>query len=94
MGTYIRKRKDGGYSECSSPDELVGKGRCCHVLDISDGNGDLQLKKIQRGMYEVSINDSKLTIKAQEEVIANFFKEMPNIDENKIKNIIEFLEKE
>lgn len=87
--TCIRKRKDGGYSECSSPDELVGKGRCCHVLEGE--NVKMELTKIQRGMYEVKINESKLTIDSQKDTIIEFFNSLPKIDEEKQKKILNFL---
>lgn len=92
MTTCIRKRKDGGYSECSSPDELVGKGRCCHVLE--DGGVNMELTKIQRGMYEVKVNESKLTINAQKETIVDFFNSLPKLSEEKQRRIINFLKDE
>lgn len=92
MGAYIRKRKDGGCSECYSPDNLVGKGRCCHIIE--DGECTMKLLKIQRGMYEVNVNDSKLTITAQKETIVDFFNNLPKINEEKQKKIIEFLKDE
>ncbi len=39
----IRPLKTGGYSLCTSPDNLVGKGRCKHILAESlkfDGDND------------------------------------------------------
>lgn len=92
MATYIRKRKDGGYSECSSPDELVGKGRCCHILE--EGNNKMELTKIQRGMYELKVNEDSLTIEAQKETILNFFNNLPKIDDEKQKKIIDYLNNE
>ena len=93
MSTYIRKRKDGGYSECSSPDELVGKGRCCHILDEGENN-KMELTKIQRGMYELKVNEDSLTIEAQKETILNFFNNLPKIDDEKQKKIIDYLNNE
>lgn len=91
--TVIRPRKDGGYSECNSPDELVGKGRCCHILG---GDGIMEkpmtLKKLQRGMYEVEVEENKMTISAQKETIKKFFENIPKIDEEKQRKIIEFLD--
>lgn len=90
MSSTIRPRKGGGYSECSSPDPLVGKGRCCHIID-----GELkvmEIKKIQRGSYEVTIDSSTISIKAQKQSIIDFFTAMPKIDEAKQKQIIDFLE--
>ena len=91
--TYIRKRKDGGYSECSSPDELVGKGRCCHILE--EGEHPMELTRVQRGMYEVKVKeDKRMTIEGQKETIIEFFNNLPKIDQEKQKRIIEFLESE
>ena len=91
MSIYIRKRKDGsGYSECSSPDELVGKGRCCHILE--EGNDTtMELSRIQRGMYEVKVNDSKMNIEGQKETIIDFFNNLPKIDEEKRNKILDYL---
>lgn len=87
----IRKRKDGGFSECSSPDEKVGKGRCCHVLDINNANDNLELSKISNGMYEVKINNDILKINSDKNVIINFFNTLPKLNEEKQKKIIDFL---
>lgn len=93
MSTFIRPRRDGqGCSECSSPDELVGKRRCCHVL--GEENDTLTVNQIQRGMYEVEVNESKMTINAQKETIINFFKKIPEISGEKQQKILEFLEEE
>lgn len=93
MSTYIRKRKDGnGFSECSSPDEMVGKGRCCHILE--EGKDKMELTKIQRGMYELKIDEDSLTIEAQKETILKFFDNLPKINAEKQERIIEFLKEE
>ena len=94
MATFIRKRKDGnGYSECSSPDELVGRGRCCHILE--EGNDmTMELSRIQRGMYEVKVNDNRMNIEGQKETIIDFFNSLPKIDEEKKNRIIEYLNSE
>lgn len=92
MNTFIRQRKDGGVSECSSPDELVGRGRCCHVIgEASNTASKMEIFKVQRGMYEVKVDENLMTIKAQKEVIIKFFNEMNTIDLEKQKKIIEFL---
>mgnify|MGYP004593691607 CR=1 FL=1 len=90
--TVIRKRKDGGYSECSSPNDLVGKGRCCHISE--EGELNMQVYKMQRGMYEVKVNDSVLTINAQQNTIIDFFDNLPKISEEKKNKIIEYLKGE
>lgn len=89
MVVLIRKRKDGGYSECSSPDNLVGKGRCIHILTEEN---PMEISKISKGVYEVKVNDSTLTINAQKKAIADFFKNLPILSEEKRNNIIRFLE--
>ena len=87
--TMIRPRKDGnGYSECSSPDDKVGKGRCVHILSVGP---TMELTKIQRGTYEVKVCESSLTIQAQKESIIDFFNKIPKIDEAQQKKIIDFL---
>lgn len=90
--TKIRTRKDGGCSECNSPDELVGKGRCCHISDES--NQVMELSRIQRGMYEVKVCESTLKIEAQEKTIVDFFNSLPKIDEEKRSKIIDYLNEE
>lgn len=89
MIVSIRKRKDGGCSECSSPDNLVGKGRCIHILTEEK---PMEISKISRGVYEVKVNDSTLTINAQKKAITDFFKSLPILNEEKRNNIIKFLE--
>ena len=97
--TVLRPKKDGsGYSECSSPDELVGKGRCCHVLGEA-GEQVLSLNKIQRGMYEVKIDDSEkqsssINISAQKDTIIKFFNSMAKLDDEQVKKIVNFLNEE
>lgn len=93
----LRPRKDGlGFSECSAPDELVGKGKCCHV--IAEGQPDLELSKVQRGMYEVKIGDEGqstiVTMHAQKRAIIQFFDQLGKLDEDKIQSIIAFLDQE
>lgn len=91
---YIRPKKDGsGFSECSCPDELVGKGRCCHILGDS-GSSTLEIEQIQRGLYEVKVHDSKIEINAEKEAIIDFFNSLPKIDQEKQNKIITFLMEE
>ena len=90
--TRLRPLKDGsGYSECSSPDELVGKGRCCHIL--GDHNcGELTVQKISRGCYEVDLDgDKKIKIHSSKNDIINFFNSLPKISDEKINKIVEYL---
>lgn len=93
--SVLRPKKDGGYSECSSPDELVGKGRCCHVL--GDDGEVLSVNRIQRGLYEVQIDDNKsssININAQKEAIIKFFNNMTKLDDEQVKKIVTFLNEE
>ena len=93
MRTVIRPRKDGGYSECTSPDELVGKGRCCHIL--CDGHKPMKLNKIQRGMYSVEIEDhSTINIQAQKDSIIQFFNNLGKLKEEQVRKIVDFLNEE
>lgn len=95
MNGMIRPRKDGGYSECHSPDELVGKGRCCHILG-NEEQPAMKITNIQRGMYEVDVGEGMphVTIQAQKESMIKFFQSMPKMDDEKIKSIISFIEQE
>ena len=90
--SYIRPRKDGGYSECSSPDELVGKGRCVHILG-DNNSASMEITKISRGVYEVKVQESTLTINAQKKAILDFFQSLPTLSKEKQEKIIEFLER-
>lgn len=93
MPTFLRERKDGqGVSECNCPDELVGKGRCIHILNGGNGNDSpLEISHISRGVYEIKVKENKLTISAQKQAIIDFFSSLPKIDEEKQQKIIDFL---
>lgn len=93
MADVIRPRKDGGYSLCSSPDELVGKGRCCHVLG-GECNPSLNVTSIQRGMYEVDMDGNKVSIQGDQDAIKKFFDSMHKLDDEKVRKILDFLESE
>lgn len=88
MKTYLRPKKNGGSSQCSSPDELVGKGRCCHIL--GESVGAMEITQIDRGSYEIVVNNSKISIQAQEQAIADFFSAMPKLEVEKREEIINF----
>lgn len=89
--TVLRPRKDGGTSECSAPDDLVGKGRCCHV---PGGSIKMNVVRVQRGMYEVNMDDAKVDIQADKDNIVKFFETLPKLDQDTIKDIISKLENE
>lgn len=89
----IRPLKDGGMSECSCPDDLVGTRRCQHIF-TEEGKG-IGISKVDRGLYEVEVEDSgNLTINGQEEAISKFFASMPKIDKETQDKIISFIEGE
>lgn len=91
MITVLRERKDGcGCSECSSPDDLVGKGRCVHVL--SDSQSVMHVNQVERGLYKVEIDKNSLTIKGQEEALSKFFSTLGSLKEEDVRKIIEILE--
>lgn len=85
MDLFIRQRKDGGYSECSSPDHLVGKGRCCHMLSEY-----CNVQHMQRGMWEVEIHESQKDFKP----IKEFFRQMKPLKMEQQRRIIEALNAE
>lgn len=89
--TILRERKDGGISECSSPDDKVGKGRCCHVAGSTT---KMNVIRIQRGMYEVNMDDAKIDIQADKNNIVKFFETLPQLDDETIHSIIAKLEEE
>lgn len=88
----LRPLKDGsGYSECSSPDELVGKGRCCHILG-DKSCGELTVSQISRGLYEVELEgNKKIKIQSTKNDIIEFFNSLPKISDEKIKKIVDYL---
>jgi len=94
MPTFLRPRKDGkGLSECSCPEELVGKGRCIHILD--GNNKPLELSRMGRGLYQVTVNQgNSMTIESDKATIIDFFNSVQALDEEKQKKIIDFLNNE
>jgi hypothetical protein len=87
---FVRPRKDGGISECTSPDHLVGRGRCVHVLD---GGDKLAVEHVSRGVYRIEVNDSSLSVEAQKKSIVDFFKTLPKMKKEQRERIIHFLER-
>ena len=86
----IRLRKDGGYSECNAPDELVGKGRCIHVLEGPCGEQAeiLDINRVGRGMYQVEIPEDVFDeVEAKEDVLS-YIQQLPKISKAKEKRII------
>ena len=91
MTMFIRECKHGGFSECSCPDELVGKRRCIHVpgkpLDIS-------IEKIDRGSYRFDIGEANVDIKGAKKDISKFFSSVKELDEETTNKILDILENE
>ena len=63
------------------------------------GEQVLSLNKIQRGMYEVKIDDSEkqsssINISAQKDTIIKFFNSMAKLDDEQVKKIVNFLNEE
>lgn len=56
----MREKKDGsGASICSSPDNLVGVGRCNHLVS-EHGDPSVSYDADQKA-YQVNLNDYKMT---------------------------------
>lgn len=86
---YIRPNIYGGFSECSSPDDKVGYGRCRHMLGYQGSeNIKMQIDSIQRGMYHVEVNDTNLSKTEQKTLINNYFNDLPTLEESKIEKIV------
>lgn len=67
----LRPNKNGGVSRCSSPDHLVGKGRCNH---IAGSIANLQYDKESKS-YSVDVKDYDLQKKeSDKEKIENISK--------------------
>lgn len=71
MTIYLRAEANGGYSECRSPDNKVGYGRCYHVLG-NEKPAKINYNKDDRCKY-VDINEiSKNNTKEAEEEVKKF----------------------
>ena len=82
----MRKNKLGSVSPCSCSDDKVGKGRCNHIIGDSDVN--IVYNKDEKCYYvDLSKNDEKVSIKAQEKVVKDFICNLENSlsDDNKDK---------
>lgn len=91
-GVQLRPRADGGVSECSSPDELVGRGRCCHILDSASNDEKFHVIHVERGRYEVTLNESTVDIASSKEDITKFFQTVSSLDDEQVAKIVGFLE--
>lgn len=70
MVRYLRPSVNGGISECRSPDEKVGYGRCHHVpgsdqqTTINYNRGDkCHYVEVSGGNSESNLNKNKVEIK-------------------------------
>ena len=88
----IRQRKDGGLSLCSSPDEMVGKGRCIHVPDGQVAADSVDL--ISRGLYLSEVDNEPATEKDFNKTVTAFFNTLGTISIEKQRRIINILSAE
>ena len=88
----IRQRKDGGYSLCSSPDEMVGRGRCIHVPDGQVAANSVDL--ISRGLYLSEVDNEVKTEKEFNNTVTAFFNTLGTISIEKQRRIINILSAE
>lgn len=84
----IRERKDGGFSFCSSPDDMVGKGRCIHIPDGQVAANSVDL--VSRGLY-LSEVDNGSKEEDFKETMVTFFQSLGSISKEKEKRIISIL---
>lgn len=82
----LRPTKNGGFSFCSSPENLVGKGRCNHILRKCD-KSQLEYKE---GSYFLDISNSKkMKVKEYEEEVQNNLHEIKSkLEENEKEEIL------
>lgn len=93
MTRFLRQSRFGGISECRSPEEMVGKGRCHHILGGEDSMNLIINYNRQDRCHYVDLGKEKLTKKKQEkyeEQIRNFLAQLSdqNIDEARAIEII------
>ena len=88
----IRQRKDGGFSLCSSPDEMVGRGRCIHVPDGQVAADSVDL--ISRGLYLSEVDSEPKSEKDFNTTVTAFFNTLGTISLDKQKRIISILSAE
>lgn len=92
MSKVLRTLKTGGQSLCSAPDELVGRGRCRHVLDDSSDIA-VKINKSENCVYiEIKDDNTEISMKAKEEKVTNFIKELSKgLPKDKTKAILDHL---
>lgn len=81
----MRPLRTGGYSMCSCPDELVGKGRCKHVLGIAQviyDDRDSKIKMVNMDGLNVSDNSSK--------DIKDMLGKIPQLPDDTVNKLLEF----
>lgn len=88
----IRQRKDGGFSLCSSPDEMVGRGRCIHVPEGQVVSNSVDL--ISRGLYLSEVDNEPATEKDFNNTVSAFFSTLGTISVEKQRRIINILSAE
>ena len=78
MSRVLRPNKNGGVSICCSPDNFVGKGRCCHVLSDADTVTMKYDKQNKIYMVDVSNTNLNLSLKIEEQKVKEFFNNLEN----------------
>lgn len=91
VNRYLRPSANGGLSECRSPEEKVGYGRCHHILD---GKQIVINYNKQDKCHYVNVEDGrggKEKLEAQEKDIINFLDKLKqnDITEERAKEIIQ-----
>lgn len=93
MARFLRQSRFGGVSECRSPEEMVGKGRCHHILGGEDSiNLTIHYNRQDRCHY-VDLGKERPTKKKLEKYegqIRSFLAQLSNqnIDEARAIEII------
>jgi hypothetical protein len=87
----MRPRLDGtGVSECSSPEDRVGMGRCVHML--SEAGSTMTVERTGWGKYRVQVNDSKLNMEGEKKAVQDFFNTLPEFTKSQRDSIIRSLD--
>lgn len=80
----MRPLKTGGWSLCSCPDELVGKGRCRHMLGVAQIVFDDEADKMKL------VNVEGMDISGNSKAIQDCLDKIPEIDEEKKIKLLDY----
>lgn len=81
----MRPLRTGGYSMCSCPDELVGKGRCRHVLGIAQVIYDDKENKVKM------VNMDGLTVSGNDnDEIHAMLNKIPQLPEETVNKLLDY----